>query len=266
MISFPADYRLPQGRAIADMMERIFRLQCREVLDHAQTRRTPVNFNGWIDYATDKLLPLYVWHAAQGWKFQSQRLDRVMPGKKSLWAGFFKAQTEQEKKDKKELLALLLLLGMMNPAIVEEVRLIVREIVQAIFATTSKWVNAVLGAGLDNLQTQRGIAAVFARPDRARKIGELEASRAFHYGMLCVLRDRPEKWYKTWVTAKDEDVCPICRPLHEKTIPLDDWFVTYTSLGMSVIFKHPPAHAGTCRCRLRIYMEVPAPVLELVEV
>ena len=46
--------------------------------------------------------------------------------------------------------------------------------------------------------------------------------------------------HKTWETAQDERVCPVCSPLNGKTVPIDKPF---PDVGVS----YPPAHV-MCRC------------------
>jgi len=47
---------------------------------------------------------------------------------------------------------------------------------------------------------------------------------------------------KQWWTNNDDRVCPICGPLHEEVVDIDENFV---SLGVE--YQQPPAHVF-CRC------------------
>ena len=284
-ITLSDNYRLPDGQPLADQVAALFALQRREIIDYVRSGRvTPINLNGWIDYSTDKLLPFYLWHVAQGWKMQGARLQAALPKQKSSWRGLFKAsdvagRREQDKRDRRWLLALL---GLFDDDIVADVRRMVRQVVESILATTAKWVNAALQRFRDALnageEPVRGalvheIDAIMRRPDRPISIGDTESSRAFHFGMVRVLQESRYRWFKTWRTAEDEKVCPVCRPLNGVTLPLNQTFASLpesgTYAGIYTLLNAPPAHPGTCRCKLEMTVEIePAqyvPQREMVE-
>ena len=54
---------------------------------------------------------------------------------------------------------------------------------------------------------------------------------------------------KTWQTNNDGMVCPICRPLNQQEVPVDDQFVN-SELGLE--FTRPPGHAANCRCWMTV--------------
>lgn len=98
----------------------------------------------------------------------------------------------------------------------------------------------------DEPATER-IEALF-NVDRATMIAETEATRAYAEGKIraytangladqpptrkppddshvrcrcdVALREYEDGWYWTWFTARDDLVCPICRPLHEQKVGL----------------------------------------------
>ena len=55
---------------------------------------------------------------------------------------------------------------------------------------------------------------------------------------------------KTWITAKDERVCPVCSPLHLQSVPMDQ---SFKSEGFSA--PYPPAHIQ-CRCWLEYTADI----------
>ena len=77
--------------------------------------------------------------------------------------------------------------------------------------------------------------------DRARTIAVTEVTRAFAQGNLEAWRASGVMALKRWNTGVDELVCPICRPLHRMTVPINDQFPGG--------YDGPPAHPR-CRCFL----------------
>lgn len=272
-ITLDANYRLPSGRVMAESYARIFALQHKEVLQYVRSgRTTPINMNGWLDYTVEKTLPVYLWYVARGWRFQARRLEAKLPKHKASWTGLFKAKTRKEEDDerrRKEWI-LLGLLALMAPEMIDEVRQQVRRIVALILGTSAKQVNRVLEvyrqsllSGFQDIEKQdvlEAVAGVFSDPGRLTNIGETEASRAYHTGMVSVLQQSKYRWLKTWKTAEDEKVCPVCLPLHGVTIPLDQTFASEPKSGsydgMLTLINVPPAHPGTCRCKLEIFVEI----------
>jgi len=83
--------------------------------------------------------------------------------------------------------------------------------------------------------------------NRARQIAQTEMQRALQQGEKVFWRQAAaqgdvdlEKVTKTWFTVNDDDVCPICEPLHGETVPFNQDFGE---------FSEPPAHV-MCRCFL----------------
>ena len=81
--------------------------------------------------------------------------------------------------------------------------------------------------------------------NRARQIATNEMQRALQHGEKVFWQQADatgqvdlEKVTKTWFTVNDDDVCPICEPLHGETVPFD---------GSWGEFAEPPAHVE-CRC------------------
>jgi SPP1 gp7 family putative phage head morphogenesis protein len=77
---------------------------------------------------------------------------------------------------------------------------------------------------------------------QAERIARTEVIRTVTAGMGDLYRATGYTKWK-WVTAKDDRVCPICRPLDEKCITIGQPFVILPS---GPIYK-PPAHPN-CRC------------------
>lgn len=84
--------------------------------------------------------------------------------------------------------------------------------------------------------------------DRARVIASTELTAALGQAVLLVQREAERNTFefgsrKRWVTALDEMVCPVCRPLHNVTVDLNGLFPG----GLD----SPPAHPR-CRCHVEI--------------
>ncbi len=77
---------------------------------------------------------------------------------------------------------------------------------------------------------------------RAATIAATEATRAYAEGALATWRESGVIDQKRWSTARDEIVCPVCRPLDGVTVGLNELF--FTDLGE---VDGPPAHVN-CRC------------------
>jgi SPP1 gp7 family putative phage head morphogenesis protein len=76
---------------------------------------------------------------------------------------------------------------------------------------------------------------------RAELIATTETTRAFAEGNIRTWREVGIIRKKEWLTSQDERVCPICGPLHEKVVELEEEFAPG-------IFA-PPAHPR-CRCSI----------------
>ena len=86
--------------------------------------------------------------------------------------------------------------------------------------------------------------------NRGFAIAESEMQRAIHAGEQVFWRQAAatgqvdiERLDKTWFTVADDDVCPICEPLHGLTVGFNESF--------DGLFEAPPAHAR-CRCFLEM--------------
>ena len=265
-------YRFPSGKPMADAVAKLFALQGRETIRQLAGQQF-VSLSNWNDYFADKLFPYFLWHAAEGWRFQRGRLQRATnPAILPDWSAksmFYKAKrtSTEESEDTDRRKWLLLLLGLFDEDVVADIRAMVRRQVAFINQTTTKRVNAILQAY--QLSIARGdpwtradlnqkLRAVFLDDKRALLIGEDESMRAFHFGMLRVLEDSRLEWEKTWRTAADEKVCPVCMPLDGKTVALGESFVS----GDTIAFA-PPIH-GHCRCRLSFKAVVVQSVRELL--
>jgi SPP1 gp7 family putative phage head morphogenesis protein len=104
---------------------------------------------------------------------------------------------------------------------------------------------AIQQAGGDDELLAALLAPIFG-PERAETIGLTEAMIAAAIGNLFAWEAYGVIEEVIWVTAEDERVCPICRPLHEAVIKLGD-----ALYGGS----RPPAHPR-CRCWLEAILVV----------
>jgi len=84
--------------------------------------------------------------------------------------------------------------------------------------------------------------------ERADTIARTETMGALNRGKLVAARDAQAKGLfndpiKRWVLARDEKTCPLCAPLENEQVPLDDNF----SNGYSAPPRHP-----RCRCTITV--------------
>lgn len=83
--------------------------------------------------------------------------------------------------------------------------------------------------------------------DRAWRIATTEITRAYAEGNQLAGEDMAEQWpgvevTKTWFTNNDDLVCPLCGPLNEVAIGIDEsWEVDGEE------YENPPLHPN-CRC------------------
>jgi SPP1 gp7 family putative phage head morphogenesis protein len=79
--------------------------------------------------------------------------------------------------------------------------------------------------------------------ERARSIAITEVTRAYAEGNIVAWRVSGVTEGKEWNTARDEDVCPICRPLNKNVVGLEEKFESDRVGDLN----GPPAHT-LCRC------------------
>ena len=110
--------------------------------------------------------------------------------------------------------------------------------------TFEQWQRGELGEqGFPDLVA--GLEPLFGRM-RAQRIAATEATRLFSWGNQEAWRAGGVVNQKTWKTAADDLVCPICMPLNGKTVDLN---ATFTSDLLPKPISGPPAHVN-CRCWL----------------
>jgi SPP1 gp7 family putative phage head morphogenesis protein len=85
-------------------------------------------------------------------------------------------------------------------------------------------------------------------PTRAEMVAVTEVTRAYAEGNMASWRESGVTEGKEWRTNVDELVCPICRPLDNNVVPLDQQF--------DGGHDGPPAHVR-CRCWI-----VPVPIMD----
>lgn len=105
------------------------------------------------------------------------------------------------------------------------------------------WVRA--GEPLPLLEAK--LAPLFGE-GRARRVAVTEVTRMYAEGNILAWRSTGVVGGKRWRTANDEKVCPICGPLDDTEVGLDEnGFTTAPGeMGLSA----PPAHPN-CRCWLQ---------------
>jgi HK97 family phage portal protein len=111
---------------------------------------------------------------------------------------------------------------------------------QAVRQAIEAWL--VSGSPLTDLADT--LQALFTNRRRAELIAQTEGTRLFAEGSAERYR-RAGVRKARWLTARDEFVCDVCRPLHDQ---IADLSVGWPAPGGSIL--RPPAHPG-CRCGIR---------------
>jgi SPP1 gp7 family putative phage head morphogenesis protein len=124
--------------------------------------------------------------------------------------------------------------------------------------TTRERLAGVLEEGRKNLLTPQETATLIAdrfktiNPNRAALIARNELANAANAVGYEVFK-RNGVTEVRWVTVMDDRVCPICSPLHNQVVGIDNNFTgkQSTDLGTKIVFEgeRPPAHVN-CRCYL----------------
>lgn len=117
--------------------------------------------------------------------------------------------------------------------------------------TISEWIQS--GDALPVLEER--LAPLFGS-SRARRIAATEVTRAYGEGNVLAWQSSGVVSGKRWMTARDERVCPICGPLHNKVVSLSGGW-TMDAGGQIVEgfgLTSPPAHVN-CRCWLQPFVE-----------
>ena len=83
-----------------------------------------------------------------------------------------------------------------------------------------------------------------AKTSRANNIARTETAKSTNYATTEAWKQSGVVEAKEWYTALDERVCPICSPLHGKTVKLNKDFSAPDGFGS---VEQPPAHQQ-CRC------------------
>lgn len=116
------------------------------------------------------------------------------------------------------------------------------EIVGQLKDVTRRRLRREIAAWIENGETLSALidrlSPIFG-PTRARLIAETETTRAFAEGNMAAWRSTGVIKKRKWNTANDELVCPICGPLNQTVVGMDEDFPG----GVS----NPPAHPR-CRC------------------
>lgn len=89
---------------------------------------------------------------------------------------------------------------------------------------------------------------------RAKIIGDVQSFTALNFGRQLTYMEAqdsgllPRSARKVWVTAIDERVCPVCRPMDGRSVGLTDFFELHTKAGKTRLLV-PPVHPN-CRCTI----------------
>ena len=112
---------------------------------------------------------------------------------------------------------------------------------------------------------QRQLEGIILSPARAKSIAVTEVTRVYAEGNMMSWASTGAITGKRWMTARDERVCPICGPLHERVVEIEAHFTIppnavspelerILSRGQEAIFRAPPAHPN-CRCWLQPFVD-----------
>lgn len=88
---------------------------------------------------------------------------------------------------------------------------------------------------------------------RAKVIGDVQAFTGLNFGRQLTYMEAmdrgllPKSARKVWVTAIDERVCKVCKPMDGVTVGLMDTFAITMSNGNTIRLLVPPVHPN-CRC------------------
>lgn len=116
-------------------------------------------------------------------------------------------------------------------------------LVRGITDTTRDRIRGEVAQWATNKESISQLAQRLAEPSgpfglkRAKTIAVTETTRAFAEGNRAAWKESKVVERQRWNTANDELVCPICGPLHNKVIGINETFST----------GGPPAHPN-CRC------------------
>jgi uncharacterized protein with gpF-like domain len=119
------------------------------------------------------------------------------------------------------------------------------------------------GEHLDGLRDR--LAPVFGKT-RADMIAQTEVTRVVARGNIMLWESTGFVSGKRWMTARDERVCPICRPLHMQLVEIDKgWTFSAQDVAdneelrkalggvTAITYLHPPAHVN-CRCWMQPFV------------
>lgn len=117
--------------------------------------------------------------------------------------------------------------------------------------TISDWIQS--GDALPILEQR--LEPLFGK-SRAKRIAATEVTRAYGEGNILAWQSSGVVHGKRWQTARDERVCPICGPLHDKVVSLSGGWTMDT--GGQIVegfgLTAPPAHVN-CRCWLLPFVD-----------
>jgi hypothetical protein len=129
------------------------------------------------------------------------------------------------------------------------------ELTQQLLATSERQVKMAIAEWVRNGQPlaslTRTLEATVLSRRRAELIATTEVTRAYAEGARLTWAQGGVITTMRWQTARDEGVCPICKPLNQQTAAVVGGVFTVTNAAGVVTrtISTPPAHPG-CRCWL----------------
>ena len=122
------------------------------------------------------------------------------------------------------------------------------ELAQGINDTTKKRVRSEITNWIADSENFDALVSrldkIFNNKSRSELVASTEVTTAYAQGKLITWKESKVVTGKRWNTARDELVCPICRPLHRKVVPMADNFEVD---DFDIDVEMPPAHPR-CRC------------------
>lgn len=106
-----------------------------------------------------------------------------------------------------------------------------------------EWIRS--GEPLDVLESK---LEQYYSPERAQRIATTEVTKLYAEGNQAAWKASGTVSMNKWMTAQDERVCPICRPLAGMKVQLGENGFTTEKGGLGI--TGPPAHIN-CRCWLQ---------------
>lgn len=124
----------------------------------------------------------------------------------------------------------------------------IKTVATTYLSSVKEWIARYLTGQISYTEMMRQIQSVGRIPEwKVRRIARTETTRTLTNAKKSTyLKAGVTHW--VWLTSLDERVCPICQPLHGKTVFIGRSFKTIRKTGKpDVRITQPPAHPN-CRC------------------